>query len=124
MRAPRLQSGSCLPMRSLWCLCLFMTGWLCRYIKPYDICALMTVLPFCQPAFDGRGLRVAVSELADDKPSQPHFGFCALAQVATQPPIDLCPPNHHLLLLTPEDELAQAQVLNLLRDTYHEVGAA
>lgn len=32
-------------------------------------------------------------------------------------------PAHHLLLLRVEDELAQVHVLNLLRDTYHEVSA-
>lgn len=120
------------------------------YVKPYDVVALMTVLPFCQHAFDGYGQRVAaaVREAQDSPPPRGSSGEWPSTVAAQVEPQSRCgsrssskaalpkdsargrfawasakphPPACHLLLLTPEDEIASSHVLNLLRDTYHEV---
>lgn len=94
------------------------------YIKPYDICALMTVLPFCQPTFDTLGMRLPISKSGSGSPiAQPALRLLPWAAVQPSDAAQL-PPKHHLLLLSAQDELPQAQVLNLLRDTYHEVSLA
>ncbi|KAJ1638741.1 hypothetical protein T492DRAFT_188056 [Pavlovales sp. CCMP2436] len=60
------------------------------FVKPYDVLALMTVLPLTKTLFDKTAIRTVGG-------------------------------TRHLLLLSPEHTVAVSQVLNLLRETYHEV---
>lgn len=74
----------------------------------------MTVLPFCEHVIEGLGVRIPIGN------EEAKRGGLVLppGPFAAKP---APPPQHHLLLLTSRDTLSQAHVLNLLRDTYHEV---
>lgn len=94
------------------------------FVKPYDVCALMTVLPFCAQFFDNIGVRIPVGEGEQRNPppqpsSRARVWLARLSGRSQQ-----SARADHLLLLTSEDELAQVHVLNMLRDTYHEVSKA